>query len=182
MNFSKIATLIALTAVLAIPTASYAMESRGSADLSQDIIVNPYNDMGRPFPPATTGVAIGANGQTFVRGATVQSVSPTSVTAQSTLGSSVLNWVLSVGTSTKVAGSKGAATTADIKAGDTLSFTGILTSIGSIFAVNAQMILDSSLSSSTHATTTFPKPEPYKDGMHVGFWGWLGAHLGFGSR
>src|SRR3989344_6584068 len=97
-----------------------------------------------------TGVVISPNGIVRVIGADVTAVSNGIVNAATTIGSTVINWIVNISAATKIGANGSAnATTTDITAGDKVSFAGtVSSSICSTITVAASKIRD---------MTTFPK-------------------------
>ncbi len=92
---------------------------------------------------AQAHVGISSNGVVHVIGADVTSVSGAVINAVTTLGTTVIDWVVNTSAATKVnVGGHTTATTTAIAAGDTISFTGALTSIGSTMTVVATNVRD----------------------------------------
>jgi hypothetical protein len=92
-----------------------------------------------------TGVEIniGANGGALVRGAKVTAVSGTTVNANTSLGSSVMNWVVTTDTDTEFTANKnGASGLANIAVGDTISFRGAIDQAVSGLTVKAKIVKD----------------------------------------
>lgn len=173
-----IPTLAAL-ALIAAPAFAFAHD-----DSSGEVSGTVASQTAIAFPLQGTGVFIGAGGNALVRGATVQSVSGSTVTAKSSWGSSAINWVVDVASSTKFYDSRVAASSlADIRVGDTISFAGPINQALAAFTVNASAIRDWSATSSTATSTpTHPFPHPF---FPVRIWNSLkadiGLHLGFGK-
>lgn len=94
---------------------------------------------------AGTGIEvnIGSNGGVLVRGAKVTSVSDTTVNANTSLGASVLNWIVKTDSSTEFVTHGGANTgLSGIAVGDTISFRGTLDQAVSGLTVNAKTVKD----------------------------------------
>ena len=88
-------------------------------------------------------VNIGSNGGVLVRGAKVTSISDTTVNANTSLGSSILNWVVKTDGSTEFVTHGGANTgLSGIAIGDTISFRGTLDQAVSGLTVNAKIVKD----------------------------------------
>src|SRR5262249_14283279 len=94
---------------------------------------------------ADGAIVISSKGGIEVAGATVTNVAGSVIQATTNLGSVVLNWSLNTDSSTKISGSGNATTSASLKTGDNVSFSGSLTSIGSSWNVTAKAIHDFSL-------------------------------------
>lgn len=94
---------------------------------------------------AHTGTGFFVNPQGIVRviGGEVTSVGSNAINVATTFGSTVLNWVVTIGADTKIAanGSK-SATTTDVKVGDKVAFSGTATSSSTPFSVIAKSVLD----------------------------------------
>ncbi|MCR4281128.1 MAG: DUF5666 domain-containing protein [Candidatus Kaiserbacteria bacterium] len=98
---------------------------------------------------ASNGVVINGSGIVHVVGANVTAVSSGVVNAVTTLGTSVINWIVNISASTKIAANGSAhASTTDISVGDKVSFTGTLSGLGSSVTVAA---------SNVRSMITFPK-------------------------
>jgi len=97
-----------------------------------------------------TGVVISPSGIVRVIGADVTAVSNGIVNAATTIGNTVINWIVNISLATKIGANGSAhATTTDIKTGDKVSFAGtVSSSVGSSITVAASKIRD---------LTTFPK-------------------------
>lgn len=93
---------------------------------------------------AQAHVGINGNGIVRVIGAEVTSVSGAVINAVTTVGANVLNWAVTVSSATKISveGQPTASTTAAIAVGDKISFTGMLTGIGSTMAIAATRVRD----------------------------------------
>ncbi len=92
-----------------------------------------------------TGVEIniGSNGGVLVRGAKVTSVSSSTVNANTSIGASVLNWIVKTDGSTEFVTHGGANTgLSGIAVGDTISFRGTLDQAVSGLTVNAKIVKD----------------------------------------
>jgi len=88
-------------------------------------------------------VNIGANGSALVRGAKVPGVSSTTVNANTSLGSSVLSWIVKTDSNTDFSATKnGAEGIANIAVGDTISFRGTIDQAVSGLTVNAKVVKD----------------------------------------
>lgn len=88
-------------------------------------------------------VNIGANGNTLVRGAKVTAVSDTQVNANTSLGSSVLSWIVKTDSNTDFSAAKGGAEgIANIAVGDTISFRGMIDQSVSGLTVQAKQVKD----------------------------------------
>jgi len=98
-------------------------------------------------------VMINGDGFVLVRGAKVTAVSTTTIQADSSWGASVIHWILNRTSSTNLLNSTGKSSAAEVKVGDTLSFSGMLSDAGS-FIVNAKIIRDWSHPDSVSATST----------------------------
>lgn len=98
-----------------------------------------------------TAVMVNINpaGRVLVRGAVVTGVSGSTISANTAWGSEVLSWSVSVASSTKLVGNRGAAALADIKTGDTLAFSGPLDATAGNLTVNAQVVRDVSITGSS---------------------------------
>ncbi len=94
---------------------------------------------------AGTGVEvnIGSNGSALVRGAKVTSVSGSTIGADTSYGSSILNWLVKTDSTTKFTANKGSTTgLAHIAVGDLVSFQGSLDQAVSGLTVNAKAVKD----------------------------------------
>ncbi len=91
--------------------------------------------------PAMIDIAIGAKGRVLVHGATVTAVSTGSVSAKSTVGASSINWTLNTASAKFIAKENSTTTLASIVVGDTVSFTGTLSST-TAFAVDVWTLHD----------------------------------------
>lgn len=92
---------------------------------------------------ASTGVRINPNGIVRVIGASVTAVSGDVVSAVTTIGSVVMNWAINVSDTTKVSANASATSTSAIKAGDKISFAGVLSSsVGNSLTVAATKLRD----------------------------------------
>jgi hypothetical protein len=94
---------------------------------------------------AGTGVEIniGANGNALVRGAEVTAVSGTQVNAETSLGSSVLNWIVKTDSDTDFSAHKGGADgLANIAVGDIISFRGTIDQSVAGLTVRAKQVKD----------------------------------------
>ena len=94
---------------------------------------------------AGTGVEvnIGSNGNVLVRGAKVTSVSGATVNANTSLGSSVLNWIVKTDSETDFTAHKGGSNgIASIAVGDIVSFRGALDQSASGLTVQAKQVKD----------------------------------------
>jgi len=99
---------------------------------------------------SSTGVFINPSGIVRVIGADVTAIGNGFVDAATTFGNTVVNWVVNISAATKIgANGSSSASTTDIKVGDKISFTGALSSAGSVMTVAASKIRD---------ITTFPRP------------------------
>lgn len=88
-------------------------------------------------------VNIGANGNALVRGAKVTSVSGSQVNANTSLGSSVLSWVVKTDSNTDFSSHKnGTSGLANIAVGDTISFRGTIDQAIAGLTVNAKQLKD----------------------------------------
>ncbi len=88
-------------------------------------------------------VQIGANGDTLVRGAKVTAVSDTQVNANTSLGSSVLSWIVKTDSNTDFSATKGSESgMSEIEVGDTISFRGSLNQSVSGLTVRAKQVKD----------------------------------------
>ncbi|MFZ2886237.1 MAG: DUF5666 domain-containing protein [Minisyncoccia bacterium] len=95
--------------------------------------------------PAQAGieVQIGAQGNALVRGAQVTSVSGSEINANTSLGSSVLSWIVKTDSNTDFTANKGGAEgIANIAVGDTISFRGAIDQTVSGLRVNARQVKD----------------------------------------
>lgn len=98
---------------------------------------------------ASKGVVISASGIVHVIGANVTAVSSGVIDAVTTLGTSVINWLVNTSAATKIEANGSAnASTTDIAVGDKINFSGSLTSLGSTITVAASKVRD---------VTSFPK-------------------------
>jgi hypothetical protein len=163
--YKNLIALFVSLSILAVPALALARES--SADLDTDVNAS----IGIAHPGLTSGVLLGGDGTVVVNGATVDSNSSSTVTAHSSVGSTIFNWILNTSSTTKVkeqGTSSGAV--ADIKSGDTISFAGILSSIGGAFTVSAQEIRDwTHAAASTTASTTISHGDNGTHGKHNGW-------------
>lgn len=170
----------AIAAVALIAAPAYAFANGTSGDVSGTVTSQTMV----AFPLQGTGVFIGANGSALVRGATVESVSGSTLTAKSSWGSAAINWVVNVASSTKLYDSRVAASSlADVRAGDTISFAGPINQALAAFTVNASAIRDWSATSSVATSTpAHPFPHPF---FPIRIWDSIkaniGLHLGFGK-
>lgn len=88
-------------------------------------------------------VNIGGNGNVLVRGAEVTAVSDTEVKADTSLGSSVLSWIVKTDSDTDFVAVKGASEgVANIEVGDTISFRGTIDQAVAGLTVNAKQVKD----------------------------------------
>lgn len=88
-------------------------------------------------------VDVGANGTALVRGAEVTAVSDTQVNAETTWGSTVLNWIVKTDADTDYVGTNGKdIARGDIAVGDTVSFRGSLDQAVSGLTVKAKIVKD----------------------------------------
>lgn len=88
-------------------------------------------------------VQIGANGSALVRGAQVTAVSGTDVSAKTSLGASVMNWIVKTDSDTDFTANKnGASGLANIAVGDTISFRGTIDQAVSGLTVKAKTVKD----------------------------------------
>ncbi|MEK7155589.1 MAG: DUF5666 domain-containing protein [Patescibacteria group bacterium] len=99
------------------------------------------------FADSTVGlgveVNIGSNGGALVRGARVTSVSGTDVSAKTSLGASVMNWLVKTDSDTDFSANKGGASgLAEIAVGDTISFRGTIDQAVSGLTVKAKTVKD----------------------------------------
>lgn len=157
---SLIAFVLSL-GILAAPALTFAHESDASLGSDADI------GIGAVHPALASGILFGGDGAVMVRGAKVESVGSTSIAAQSPVGSSLFNWVLNIGSSTKIKKDGMSSTSlADIAVGDTISFRGILNSMGSVFTVDAKAIRDWAHVSTTTASTSVSHEN---NGKHLGW-------------
>ena len=91
----------------------------------------------------STGIFISPSGVVHVIGAQVTSVSSGVVNVATTIGSTVLNWIVDVSASTKIAANgTRTATTTDIHVGDKIGFAGALSASTSTLTVAATKIRD----------------------------------------
>lgn len=92
---------------------------------------------------ASNGVVINGSGIVHVVGANVTAVSNGVIDAVTTLGTSVINWIVNISASTKIAANGSAhASMTDIAVGDKINFSGSLTSLGSTITVAASKVRD----------------------------------------
>lgn len=93
---------------------------------------------------AGTSIFIGQNGIVRVVGADVTSVGNGVVNAVTTIGSTVLNWIVNVSADTKVrVGGSNTASTTSISVGDDIKFVGTITgSTGNSLTVSAKKVRD----------------------------------------
>lgn len=88
-------------------------------------------------------VNIGSNGGVLVRGAKVTNVSSSTISANTSLGSSVLSWVVKTDSTTEFTTQNGASTgLSGIAVGDMISFRGTLDQTVSGLTVNAKIVKD----------------------------------------
>lgn len=88
-------------------------------------------------------VNIGSNGGVLVRGAKVTSVASSTISANTSLGASVLSWVVKTDGSTEFTTQNGGSTgLSGITVGDTISFRGTLDQAVSGLTVNAKIVKD----------------------------------------
>ena len=176
MNFSKIVISLAIAlGFMAVPALALAHESEGQAD------VDVSSSIGISHPNIATGVLFGGNGTAIANGATVDTVGSTSVTAHSSIGSTILNWILNTSSSTKIkAGGTTSNSTAGVKSGDTISFVGMLNSFGSTLTVSLEALRDWAKPATTTATTTVSHKGNDKsdNGKHLG---WFKNWFHFGA-
>ncbi len=99
-------------------------------------------------------VAITDGGKVLVRGAKVTSVSGSTVNTSVTWGTTVLNWSVSTNGSTEFLDARGKKTGAlgSIVVGDTISFAGTLTGVGSTMSALATAVKDWSPIPNTNAS------------------------------
>lgn len=102
----------------------------------------------------SSGAVMTGDGTVRVWGAQVTQVVGTSISAVSTFGSRVLNWVVNISGDTEVtsvdnAGATGS-TSAEIKAGDRIAFVGALTSLGATVSVDADKVKEIATSTYKH--------------------------------
>lgn len=126
-QFALIGILLALAA-LPFGTHADSDKNRGSA---------------KGLGGAGVEVNIGSNGGVLVRGAQVTSVSSSTIDAKTSLGASVLNWIVKTDGSTEFVTHGGANTGfSGIAVGDTISFRGTLDQTVSGLTVNAKIVKD----------------------------------------
>jgi len=88
-------------------------------------------------------IDVGANGNALVRGAEVTAVTDSEVKAETSWGSTVLNWVVKTDAETEYAGKDGKEMArGDIAVGDTISFRGTLDQTVSSLVVKAKVVKD----------------------------------------
>lgn len=88
-------------------------------------------------------VQIGANGSALVRGAKVTSVSDSTINANTSLGASVMNWLVKTDSDTDFSANKGGTSgLAQIAVGDTISFRGTIDQAVSGLTVKAKTVKD----------------------------------------
>jgi len=88
-------------------------------------------------------INIGSNGGTLVRGAQVTSVSGNDVSAKTSLGASVMNWIVKTDSNTEFTANKnGGSGLANIAVGDIISFRGSLDQAVSGLTVKAKVVKD----------------------------------------
>lgn len=95
-------------------------------------------------------IVLNAAGKALVRGATVTTVSSSTITATSAIGPATLTWSIITDSSTEFVGKKGDVSLADIKVGDTINFHGDMAT-GTTLAVNAKVVRDVSLAKKPEA-------------------------------
>ncbi len=106
-------------------------------------IAHADSDKNKSMTGTGVEVNIGSNGSALVRGAKVTSVSGTQVNANTSLGSSVLGWVVKTDSNTDFSANKGGAEgIANIAVGDTISFRGTIDQSVAGLTVNAKQIKD----------------------------------------
>lgn len=92
---------------------------------------------------AKIGVSINSDGGVLVRGAEVTDVSSSTITAHTSWGSAVLDWIVETDNDTEfVAVKEKDGGSADIAVGDIVSFSGKLDTEHAGFAVNADVVKD----------------------------------------
>lgn len=116
----------------------------GSAALTAAFVLMPFAASAATLnASSTTGVIISPNGIVRVIGADVTAVSNGVVNAVTTLGNTILSWIVNISATTKVSGNGTAnASTTGITIGDKVSFKGALTGTTSPFTVAASKIRD----------------------------------------
>jgi hypothetical protein len=124
-RFSKFLSSLGLCAALiAMPTLAFAQGDSAQANTQAH-------------------VGIDANGIVHVIDGDVTSVSGTVINAVTTLGNTVMNWVVDVSAATNITvDGHTATTTAAIAAGDKINFTGMLSGAGSTMTVAATKVGD----------------------------------------
>ena len=122
----------------------------GSAALTAAFVLMPFAASAATLnASSTTGVIISPNGIVRVIGADVTAISNGVVNAMTTIGNTVLSWIVNISPTTKVSGNGTVnASTTGIAVGDKVSFKGALTGTTSPFTVAATKIRD--------LTTSFP--------------------------
>ena len=104
-----------------------------------------FADSDKHGSSASTGVQvqIGAQGDALVRGAKVTAVSDTQVKADTSLGSSVLNWIVKTDSDTDFSATKGGESgMEEIEVGDTISFRGAIDQSVAGLTVRAKQVKD----------------------------------------
>ncbi len=116
----------------------------GSAALTAAFVLMPFAASAATLnASSTTGVIINPNGIVRVIGADVTAVSNGVVNAVTTLGNTILSWIVNISATTKVSGNGTAnASTTGIAVGDKVSFRGTLTGTSSPFTVAASKVRD----------------------------------------
>ncbi len=116
----------------------------GSVALTAAFVLMPFAASAATLnASSSTGVIINPNGIVRVIGANVTAVGNGFVSAATTIGNTVLSWIVNISATTKVSGTGTAnASTTGITVGDKVSFKGTLTGTTSPFTVAASKIRD----------------------------------------
>jgi len=115
----------------------------GSAALTVAFALLPLAASAATVNASSTGVFINQSGIVRVIGADVTAVGNGVINAMTTIGSTVLNWIVNISASTKVSGNGTVnASTTGISIGDRIAFKGALTSAGTSLNVAASKIVD----------------------------------------
>ena len=116
----------------------------GSAALTAAFVLMPFAASAATLnASSTTGVIISPNGIVRVIGADVTSIGSGFINAATTLGNTVLNWIVNISAATKVSGNGTVnASTTGISIGDRIAFKGTLTGTTSPFTVAASKVRD----------------------------------------
>lgn len=128
-QYYQYALLGALFALTLLPFGAYADSNK--------------NKISKGLGETGVEVNIGSNGGVLVRGAQVTGVSSSTIDAKTSLGASVLSWVVKTDGSTEFTTVGGANTgLSGIAVGDTISFRGTLDQAVSGLTVNAKIVKD----------------------------------------